>query len=275
MNKKKSPQGKKQEKHNNTEQNYENWNGVGDFSKYLKQAEKGFSNMAPLGTFPDKAMARLIDHTNLKADATEKDIQKLCKEAEKNNFMSVCVNSTYVALAARLLKDTNVKICTVVGFPLGASNTKAKVWETKEAIAHGANEIDMVINIGAMKSKNYTLVENDIKAVVKIAGKKALTKVILETCYLTKSEIAKACQLAKNAKADFVKTSTGFGADGAKVSDIKIMRREVKDRLGVKASGGIRDHETALSLIKAGASRIGASSSVAIVRGKTSKKQNY
>ncbi|MCB1199328.1 MAG: deoxyribose-phosphate aldolase [Leptospiraceae bacterium] len=207
----------------------------------------------------------MIDHTLLKAEATEEDVRKLCAEAAKNCFMSVCVNPAYVALSAKLLRGTGVKVCTVVGFPLGATPTRVKELETRIAIDEGADEIDMVINIGAMKSGNYKLVESDIRGVVRATRGNVISKVILETCYLTKEEIRKASELSKAAGANFVKTSTGFGPGGAKAEDIRIMREVVGDTMGVKASGGVRDHETALNLIMAGASRIGASASVAIV----------
>jgi deoxyribose-phosphate aldolase len=220
-----------------------------------------------LGCIGGKKIARFIDHTLLKPDATPEAIKKLCAEAIKYNFASVCVNPTNVAQASELLRGSNVKVCTVVGFPLGATTTTTKVIETRDAIANGAEEIDMVINVGALKSGKDNLVLDDIKAVVDAAKGKAIVKVILETALLSKEEKVKACLLAKMAGADFVKTSTGFGPGGATVEDIKIMRATVGPEMGVKASGGIRNIETALAMIKAGATRIGASASVAIVKG--------
>lgn len=222
---------------------------------------------APLAGAVSKDLARMIDHTLLKADATEADIRKLCDEAATNSFFSVCINPTWVSLAAKLLKGSKTKVCTVVGFPLGATSSQAKEAETREAIRDGADEIDMVINVGALKAGKYALVLEDIKAVVRGAQGRT-TKVILETALLNEDEKRKACELSRDAGADFVKTSTGFGPGGATVEDIKMMREIVGPRMGVKASGGVRDTETANKMIKAGANRIGASASVAIVQGK-------
>ena len=205
-----------------------------------------------------------IDHTLLKADANKEQILSLIDEAKKYEFASVCVNPTWVKTAAELLKDSSVKVCTVIGFPLGASTSAVKAFE-----ANGADEIDMVINIGALKSRNLKLVEDDIKAVVEASGSK-LVKVIIETCLLTDEEKVEACQLAKLAGADFVKTSTGFSTGGATIEDIELMREAVGPIMGVKASGGARTLEAALAFIKAGATRIGTSSGVAIMKGQES-----
>lgn len=200
------------------------------------------------------------DHTLLKPDATENQIRKLCKEAKENNFYSVCVNSFFVPLASKLLSDSSIKTCTVVGFPLGASFSEVKACEASLAIQRGATEIDMVINISALKDKHYEIVENDIKELLHVCHKEgALLKVIIETCLLTNEEKIKACELAKSAGADFVKTSTGFSTSGASVEDITLMRKIVGDKMGVKASGGIRDIETAKTMISAGATRLGTS----------------
>ncbi len=214
-------------------------------------------------------LAKMIDHTILKPEADKASIEKLCKEALEYNFASVCINPTNVELAAKLLKGSEVKVCTVIGFPLGANTMEVKAFETKDAIAKGADEVDMVINIGRLKDKDYEYVEKDIKAVVDAADKKALTKVIIETCLLTEEEKVKACELAKKAGADFVKTSTGFSTGGATPEDIKLMRETVGPEMGVKASGGIHNEEEAMAMIEAGATRIGTSAGVAIVSGST------
>ena len=211
----------------------------------------------------------MIDHTLLKANTTKEQIIKLCEEAKQCGFASVCVNPTWVALAAELLEGTGVKVCTVIGFPLGANAPETKAFETKDAINKGANEVDMVINIGALKDGNDELVERDIRAVVEAAEGKALVKVIIETCLLTEEEKVRACQLAVKAGADFVKTSTGFSTGGATVEDVALMRKTVGDKVGVKASGGVRNVDDAKAMITAGATRIGTSSGVAIVQGKT------
>ncbi|MBA2132523.1 deoxyribose-phosphate aldolase [Capillibacterium thermochitinicola] len=212
------------------------------------------------------ALAGIIDHTLLKPEATYNDVERLCAEAKEYGFASVCVNPANVSLAVRLLGKSAVKVCTVVGFPLGATTHQVKAEETKEAVGSGAAEVDMVINIGALKSGFYNLVYQDIKAVVEAAGAQALTKVIIETCLLTTEEKIKACLLALYAGADFVKTSTGFGKGGATVEDVALMRRVVGGRMGVKASGGIRDLATAEAMVKAGANRIGASAGVKIIQ---------
>jgi deoxyribose-phosphate aldolase len=216
----------------------------------------------------------MIDHTLLKAEATEADVKKLCAEAAEWKFASVCVNPTWVATAAKLLKGTGVMVCTVIGFPLGATDAETKADETKRAIAHGADEVDMVINVGALRSKQYEVVGRDIAAVVKAAGGKTV-KVILETAYLNDEEKTVACLLSKDMGAHFVKTSTGFGPGGATATDIALMRRLVGPVMGVKASGGIRDTATALKMVQAGASRVGASASVAIVKGTAAGGTGY
>ena len=211
-------------------------------------------------------LARYIDHTNLKPYATRDDIKKLCDEAKKYGFYAVCVNPYRVKDAAEFLKGTNIKIASVVGFPLGATFTEVKVQEAIMAIRNGASEIDMVMNIGAMKDGDYALVEEDIRKVVEAAHEmNAKVKVIIETCYLTDEQKIKACEIAKRAGADFVKTSTGFGSAGAKIEDVELMRRTVGEEMGVKAAGGIHNAKEAIAMIKAGASRIGASRSVAII----------
>lgn len=220
-------------------------------------------------------IASFIDHTLLKPEATEAAITKVCNEAIEYNFKSVCVNTYYAALVSKLLKDSKVDTCCVVGFPLGASTTRAKVDETIDALKNGANEIDMVINIGAIKSGDWDTVKTDIEGVTNAAKGKALVKVILETCLLTEEEKVKACETAKMAKADFVKTSTGFNSGGATIEDIKLMRKVVGPDMGVKASGGVRDTETAKAMIAAGASRIGTSSGINIVKGTKPSKGTY
>ena len=209
---------------------------------------------------------KLFDHTILKADATEAAVAKICAEAKEYNFMSVCVNTYYTAFVAEQLKDSDVKVCTVVGFPLGQMSTKAKALETKCAVEDGADEIDMVLNVAALKDGKYDVVLEDIKA-VKAACGAALLKVILETCLLTKEEIVKACELSVEAGADFVKTSTGFSTGGATAEDIALMRKTVGPDIGVKASGGVRDSKGAIAMVEAGANRIGASATIAILSG--------
>ena len=208
---------------------------------------------------------KYIDHTVLKATATEDDIIELCEEAKEYNFFSVCVNSGYVSLAKKQLEGSDVKVCTVVGFPLGAMSTKAKVFETEQALKDGAEEVDMVINIGELRSKNFKKVEEEIAAIKKAVGNKVL-KVILETCYLTPQEIVLASELAVKAKADYVKTSTGFGNDGARMENIELMKKAVEGKAKLKASGGVKNLDTALSFIEAGVERIGTSSGVSIVK---------
>ncbi|NMF04126.1 deoxyribose-phosphate aldolase [Clostridium beijerinckii] len=210
-------------------------------------------------------IAKYIDHTILKPEATVEDVKRLCREAKEYNFASVCVNGCYAKLVSTELMGTDVKTCVVVGFPLGAMTKEAKAFETDQAIQNGATEIDMVINVGALKDKNYSLLKEDIEAVVNAAKGKALVKVIIETCLLTDEEKVKACEIAKEAKADFVKTSTGFSTGGATKEDIALMRKTVGPDLGVKASGGVRDFKAAMEMINAGASRVGASASISIV----------
>lgn len=212
-------------------------------------------------------LAGMIDHTLLRADATKAEIAKLTLEAKTYNFASVCVNPTWVSFAAEQLKGTEVKVCTVIGFPLGASTSAVKAFETKDAIANGATEIDMVINIAALKDGNHELVEKDIRAVVEAAADKALVKVIIETCLLTDEEKVTVCELAIKAGADFVKTSTGFSTGGATPEDVALMRKTVGVRAGVKASGGVRSLDDMNKMVEAGATRIGASSGVKIMEG--------
>ncbi len=212
-------------------------------------------------------LAKMIDHTLLKPEATEKAVIELCREAKEYNFASVCVNPGYVELCSKELKGSGVKVCTVIGFPLGATTKEAKAFETKDAILKGAEEVDMVINIGMLKNKAYDYVKADIEAVVKESKGKALSKVIIETCLLTDAEKVKACELAKEAGADYVKTSTGFSTGGATYEDIKLMRETVGPDMGVKASGGVRSYDDAIKMIEAGATRIGASASIAICEG--------
>ena len=209
-------------------------------------------------------IASYIDHTVLAANATQEKIEKLCQEAAEWKFASVCVNTCWTAFCAGKLRGTGVKVCSVVGFPLGAMATKAKAFEAKCAVEAGAEEVDMVINVGWLKDGKDDLVENDIREVRKACGGKLL-KVIIETCLLTDEEKVRACELSEKAGADYVKTSTGFSTGGAKAEDVSLMRKTVGDRLGVKASGGIRTYEDAMKMIDAGASRLGCSAGIAIV----------
>lgn len=211
-----------------------------------------------------REVAALIDHTLLKATATSEQIKVLCSEAAENHFASVCVNPCYVTLAARLLKGTGVTVCTVIGFPLGANPSAVKAFETKDAIANGATEVDMVINIGAAKEGNFDLVHRDIRAVVEAANG-TLVKVIIETCYLTNEEKALACKAATKAGANFVKTSTGFGTGGATPADVALMRANIGKGMGIKAAGGIHTYEEVAALVKEGATRIGASAGLKII----------
>ncbi|WP_139992230.1 MULTISPECIES: deoxyribose-phosphate aldolase [Paenibacillus] len=215
-------------------------------------------------------LSEMIDHTLLRADATKAEITKLTEEAKKYQFASVCVNPTWVAYSAEQLTGSTVKVCTVIGFPLGASATETKAFEAKQAIACGATEVDMVINIGALKDGDDEFVKKDIQAVVEAAAGKAIVKVIIETSLLTDDEKIRACQMSVQAGADFVKTSTGFSTGGATAEDVALMRKTVGDKLGVKASGGIRNLEDMEKMIAAGASRIGASSGVKIMEGEQS-----
>lgn len=215
----------------------------------------------------DKEIAKMIDHTLLKPESTKEQIIQICAEAKEYGFATVCIQPTWIALAKEALQDSDVGITTVIGFPLGVTSTFTKVAETRDAIASGATEVDMVINIGALKSQDDLAVFHDIKAVVEAANGQAVVKVIIETGYLNVEEKILACQFAKEAGADFVKTSTGFGPGAATVADIQLMRETVGPDLGVKASGGVRDAETAKLMIEAGANRIGASAGIAIVGG--------
>ncbi|MGN7468595.1 deoxyribose-phosphate aldolase [Brevibacillus sp. SAFN-007a] len=217
---------------------------------------------------------KFIDHTLLKPEATQEMIDKLCAEAKEHAFMSVCVNPYWVKRSAELLAGTDVKVCTVIGFPLGANTTAVKVAETRDAIANGATEIDMVLNVGALKSGDLETVKQDVAAVKQAAGD-VLVKVILETGLLTDQEKEIACKLCVEAGADYVKTSTGFGPGGATVEDIALMRKTVGPDIGVKASGGVRDGEAALAMIEAGASRIGTSSGISIVTGAQATGTGY
>jgi len=221
-----------------------------------------------------KLLNNYIDHTLLKPTATKNDIIKLCDEAKEYKFFSVCVNSCYVALAKAELKNTTVKICSVVGFPLGAISTRAKVEEAKSALYDGADEIDMVMNVGLLKSKDFDAVWKDIEAVKRIMPNNIL-KVILETCYLEEVEIIKASELAIQSGADFIKTSTGFGTDGATINDVKLMKSVASNEAKIKASGGIKDVKTALEYINLGVERLGTSSGVAIVTNSKSSNSNY
>lgn len=218
-----------------------------------------------MSKFSDNNINKLIDHTLLKAFAKEEDIKKLCSEALEYDFASVCVNPCNVALASSLLTGSDVKVCTVIGFPLGANTIETKQNETIDAINNGATEIDMVINVGKAKEHDFEYIENEIWSVVK-ASSGHLVKVILETCYLTKEEIQEVCYCASRAGAHFVKTSTGFGTDGAKVEDVKLMKSSILDTMSVKASGGIRTLDDLLKMVNAGASRIGASSGANIIK---------
>lgn len=209
---------------------------------------------------------KYIDHTLLKADATKEQITKLCQEAKEHDFASVCVNTCYVPLCASLLKDSDVKVCCVVGFPLGAMDSKSKAFEAKTAVENGAGEVDMVINIGALKDKDYDYVTKDIEAVVN-ASKPAIVKVIIETCLLTDEEKVEACKCAMKANAEFVKTSTGFSTAGATAQDVALMRKTVGTVCKVKAAGGIRTYEDAMKMIDAGADRLGCSAGIKIIEG--------
>lgn len=220
-------------------------------------------------------VAKMIDHTILKPNVTDADVIKVCSEAKEYGFFSVCVNPYFVPLVAKELQGTDVKVTSVIGFPLGASTTFIKAAEAKKAVEDGANEIDMVINVSALKDGKYDFVQNDIAAVVDAIKGKAILKVILETCLLTKEEIVKGCELSKAAGAQFVKTSTGFSTGGATVEDVKLMKQTVGDALEVKASGGVRDYDTAMAVIQAGATRIGASSSVDIATHSKTSNSDY
>ena len=215
-----------------------------------------------------------IDHTLLTATATKAEIKVICDEAKKYNFYAVCVNGSYVPYVKEELKDSGVNIAAVIGFPLGAMSTKAKVFEAEQAVRDGATEIDMVIQIGKLIDGDYEYVENDIREIKKAIGDNVL-KVIIETCYLTDDQKKKACELALNAKADYVKTSTGFGTGGATFEDVKLMKDVVKDNAKVKASGGVKDYETAEKYVELGASRLGTSSGVKIIEGEKAGENDY
>ncbi len=219
--------------------------------------------MRSLVESPEK-IAKIIDHTNLKADASVEDIEKLCNEAKSYGFASVCVNPANVELCTGLLKESDVNVCTVISFPLGANTSKIKFFETKDAVQHGADEIDMVMNIGTLKSGLNDAVKTDIEGVITAAEGK-IVKVIIETALLTKEEKILACKIVKDAGADFVKTSTGFGYPGATVEDINLIRKTVGPQMGIKASGGIRNIKTVFDMVKAGATRIGTSSGVKVM----------
>ena len=223
-------------------------------------------------TYSDK---KTIDHTILKSNISDADVIKICDEAKEYGFFSVCVNPYFVSLVAQELKGSDVKVTSVIGFPFGANTTFIKAAEASKAVEDGANEIDMVLNVSALKDEKFDFVQADIAAVVDAIRGKAILKVILETCLLTKKEIVIACELAKAAGAQFVKTSTGFSTGGATVEDVMLMKQTVGDALEVKASGGVRDYETAMAFIKAGATRIGASASIAIVNQSKTSQSDY
>lgn len=235
-------------------------------SKEIERVEKEYKHKYKNLEINPKDVAKMIDHTLLNADATEEEIITLCKEAKENNFFSVCVNPSMIKLSKQNLEGSEIKIATVIGFPLGATSSESKAEETKIAVSHGADELDMVINIGWLKSKKYDKVLEDIRSVVK-ASEDKIVKVIIETCYLNKNEKIAACVLSKIAGADFVKTSTGFGTGGATEEDVSLMKFVVGEDMEVKASGGIRDFEKASKMIKSGATRIGASSGIKIIKG--------
>lgn len=243
----------------------------------LAKLEKGGSLPKAKETAPSSStlsaqvLAGYIDHTLLKPGATESQFDQLCAEALEYKFMSVCVNSSWVPYVAKKLRGSTIKVCSVVGFPLGEMDTRSKAFETRNAIASGAHEIDMVINTSALKSGNLKLVEEDIRAIKRACRSTTVLKVIIETSLLTDEEKVIACELSKKVGADFVKTSTGFTGAGATVEDVALMRRVVGPKMGVKASGGIRDYKTAVAMINAGATRIGAGGSIAIVTGSTAQ----
>ena len=223
------------------------------------------------GDLPAPGIASFIDHTILKPDAPREDIERLCEEARQNGFASVCVQPWWVPLCADLLEGSSVKVCTVIGFPHGMNKPETKSFEARRAVLDGATELDMVINIGALKSRDFATVERDIRAVVEAGKPRASIKVILENVYLTDEEKAEGCALAKAAGADYVKTSTGFAGGGATVEDVALMRRVVGPEMGVKAAGGIRDVDDARRMVAAGATRLGASASLAIVQGEVAE----
>ena len=240
--------------------------------KMLKSGERAGGEEPIKELKPVENIASFIDHTLLKPDATEEQIMRLCSEAVEYKFASVCVNLHYVPLVREKLRGSGVKVCTVVGFPLGATSSGTKAHEAVEAIENGASEIDMVMNISAAKSGRWDVVRKDIEAVVNAVGGRAVVKVILETCLLSDEEKIRACEEAKLAEADFVKTSTGFSTGGATVEDVRLMRAAVGEEMGVKAAGGIRDYDGAVAMIQAGANRLGTSSGVAIVKQECARK---
>ncbi len=241
----------------------------------MRQINNGEACASASEDLEPASLAKYVDHTLLKQDATKDQIKKLCDEAKEHRFASICINTGYVEYAAEQLSGSGVTLCVVVGFPLGACTTEAKVFETLDAIKKGAREIDMVINVGKLKSGDIDYVLNDIKAVVKAASGSAIVKVIIECCLLTDEEKVKACQLSKQAGAAFVKTSTGFSKGGATVADVKLMRETVGPNMGVKAAGGVRTYEDAVNMIKAGANRLGTSNGVAIVNGPAGTKDQH
>lgn len=240
-------------------------------------AEAGASRVvATMGYCPaSDGLASLIDHTLLKPDAPRSEVEQLCREAAQFCFASVCVNPNWVALCREMLRGSGVKVCTVIGFPLGAHLPDVKSYEARRAVEQGAEEVDMVINIGALKSKDYALVEQDIHGVVQAAGKGVVVKVILETTLLTHDEKIMGCSLSKAAGADYVKTSTGFAGGGATVEDVQLMRETVGPEMGVKASGGVRTRDDAEKMVAAGATRLGASAGVKIIRGEADQGKGY
>ena len=240
-----------------------------DFNFYEKSSKPNQVNLDV------KDLAAMIDHTLLKPEATISEIKQLCEEAIQNNFTSVCVNPSFVSTCFNIIKSSNVKVCTVIGFPLGATTTQSKFLEAEEAIKNGAEELDMVLNIGRLKVKDYDFVYNDLKSIADLSKKHLCTsKVILETCLLSDEEKVAACILAKEAGLNFVKTSTGFSKSGATTHDVSLMKFVVGDKLKVKASGGIRSYEDAIAMINAGATRLGASAGVKIIAGQKSES-NY
>jgi len=245
-------------------------NRLNDKMKSQDSEKKDSSAKQTQGISPAD-LARYIDHTLLKPGSVKSQFDQLCNEAVKYNFYSVCVNSGWVEYVAKKLRGTGIKVCSVIGFPLGEMETRSKAFEARNALENGANELDMVINIGALKSRNLKLVEEDIRAIKRVCRGNTILKVIIETSLLTEEEKVLACEIAKKADADFVKTSTGFSTSGATVADIALMRRIVGPNMGVKASGGINDYSKAVALIQAGANRLGCGSSVAVITGATAK----
>jgi len=234
-------------------------------------AENTAAGQSATGALAPQELKRYIDHTQLKPEATKEQIETLCGEAKEYGFYAVCVNTTWVTYCAKLLRGSGVKIACVIGFPLGAMDSRAKAFEARRAIEEGADEIDMVINVGALKSRDLALVEEDIRTVSRVCRSTTILKVIIETCLLSDGEKVLACQISKKAGADFVKTSTGFSKSGATAADVALMRRVVGPDMGIKAAGGVRSFEDAKQMIESGATRIGASASVKIVTGEKSE----